>query len=160
MLTNIEKMAVSKALKESQIKEAREELQAGSYPVNMTVRIHGMIDVGKDTERVSTSSLISEDFMLLVLKKAGFMRDQAATIIKEVATECLKDWKGTKEDKEKAKDARAAMVAEFDPDGKIRNMLNEIKKSIPKTPVRGSVSFDGQVEVLEQSKMAALELVG
>jgi hypothetical protein len=95
----VEIMAISKAIASKDAKEARGHLVQGRYEVDTVVRVQGEVVVGKDGEKVATSSLVSEDFLLLTLRAAGVTREAAMKAIKAVAGEYLSDWTGSKEDK-------------------------------------------------------------
>lgn len=142
-------MAISKAVKEKDAKAARKALAPGEYPVHAVVEIEGTLIVAPDTEATPTSSLLSEDFMVMVLKMAGCTRERAAHLIRDVAQAYLAGWTGSETDKAAADAARKAMVAEYDPNGEIGEIFDEVKRSLPKVPRAGSVSFKGQVAEVE-----------
>jgi hypothetical protein len=160
MLNPAEIMAMAKAIKETETKGARQELTAGSYPVDVTVRISGQVSVGEDTTRAATSNLLSQEFLLLVLHKAGFMREQAMDLVQSTAQSYLKEWTGTDEDRKRAKRMREDLLKEFDPEGKMKAFLAETKVNLPRVPVQGSVRFAGTVEVVEEATSEALRMVG
>lgn len=143
MMTAIEMLALSKALKKKDAEWARGAVVAGTFPVDVTVHLAGDVSVGKDTDKASTSSLVSEDFLIVALHVAGCTRDRAAAIIEQVAAA----WVNVA-DKDAAKKAREALVEKFDADGNLRAMFEEMKERMPRTDVRGSVSFQGAVEVV------------
>jgi hypothetical protein len=154
MMTAIEILALDKALKKKDAEWARKAVVSGTFPVDVTVRLCGDVSVGEDTKKKSTNSFLSEDFLIMVLHMAGCTRDRAAEIIETVATACLVT-AANSEDKDEAKRVREAMVEKFDSDGFIRETIAGIKERIPMTPVKGSVSFKGAVEVVTSA--AAVE---
>jgi len=147
-MNNVETMAVSKAVASKDVKAARKELEAGEHDVDVTVRVRGTVKVGEDGMKRSTSSLLNQEFLMLVLKYSGMTRNAAAEAVAMVARNYLVNWQGTKNDKVAAKEARQELVAEFDPEGRIAEIFEGIKASIPMTPVKGSVKFVGDVEVV------------
>lgn len=149
MLTSAETVAVAKAVETKAVKAARKELVAGeTYDVDVMVRVQGEVTVGEDYTRASTSSLISEEFMILVLQRCGVTRDGAAKVIEELATEYLKGWKGGAAAKKAAKAARKAAVKEADPEGKISAIFESVKSSVPRTTCAGKVEFEGECAVV------------
>lgn len=144
-------MAVSKSIAAKVAKSARDELGPGAYPVDTVVRITGTLSVLEDTEKTSTSTLLNEDFLSLVLHHAGITRERAAEVISEIAGEYMEEWTGSKEDKKAAKKARQERVKAFDPEGKISKIFADVKARVPRTPVRGSVKFAGACEAVESS---------
>jgi hypothetical protein len=154
-------MAISKAIASKDAKEARGHLVQGRYEVDTVVRVQGEVVVGKDGEKVATSSLVSEDFLLLTLRAAGVTREAAMAAIKAVASEYLSDWTGSKEDKKEAKRARKKALNKYDPSGGMKDIFGKIKSSLPKIPVRGSVKFEGSVEQISVgAEVVELEQVG
>lgn len=129
------------------------QLGVGYHDVSGVVRINGQVVVSADTEKKATNSLMSVDFLLLTLKAAGVTREAAMQAISSVAKEYLVDWKGTKEDKEKAKEARKEKLAEFDPDGKGQQVFDKFVEGLPKIPVKGAVKFEGHIEQIQVSEL-------
>lgn len=144
-------MAISRAISgtSKDAKAARETLTVGEHEVNVVVHLQGKLKVEEDQEIASTASLLSEDFLALVLHHAGITREHALKVIEDVAGNYLADWTGSKEDKKAAKAARAAKVAEFDPEGRMSAVFDAFKARLPKTPRKGAVSFVGKVEEME-----------
>jgi hypothetical protein len=145
-------LAVNKAIGKKDGEWARDAVVPGTYPVDVTVRVSGDVRVGEDTDKASTSSLVSEDFLIVALHMAGCTRDRAAAVIEQVAAA----WVGMA-DRDAAKRAREEMVERFDADGNLRALFAEMKARMPRTQVRGSVAFKGAVEVV--SDAAARERV-
>lgn len=147
-------MAISKAVSpQSKVaKNARAALEPGRHGVNELVRLTGELVVHEDGDRASTASLMSPDFLMLVLHRCGVTRESAMSVISEVATEYLKDWTGSKEDKKAAKAARKAALEEYDPSGKGQAVFDEWKARIPRTPTKGAVKFEGTIEVVKVTK--------
>ncbi len=148
-MTAMEMLAVSKALKKKDAEWARGAVVAGTYPVDVTVHLSGDVSVGEDTDKASTSSLVSEDFLIVALHMAGCTRDRAAAVIEQVAAA----WINVK-DKDAAKAAREELVERFDADGNLRAMFAEMKARLPRTDVKGAVSFKGAVEVVGAAEQA------
>lgn len=132
MLTAIEMLAVTKAFGKKDQDWARGAVVPGEYPVDVTLHVSGTITVGEDGDRAGTSKLLSEEFVMLALHMAGCTRERAVAIIRELA--------GQADKKE-----RKAMLAAFDAEGTVAALFAELKAAVPRTPVRGEVSFAGAV---------------
>jgi hypothetical protein len=157
-MNNIETLAMSKAVTKKVLDESRRNVIAGKYHVDMTVRVRGDLSVGEDTETTPTASLLSVDFLLLAFHAAGVTRGAAMKAIGNVADGYLANWVGSKEDKEKAKEARQEALDSYDPDGKMKELFSRFKDDLPKVPKKGSVKFKGEVEEIFQE--ALIKAVG
>jgi len=142
-MSAVEMLATSKAVAEKNVKAARSAMDPGTYPVDVTVRLSGAVTVGEDTDKASTSSLVSEAFLILALKMSGCTRERSIQIIEGLASEFVGS-----ADRDAAKAARDAAVAEFDADGAMRALFTGLKARMPRTPVSGAVKFVGEVEVI------------
>lgn len=158
-MNNVETLAMSKAAVTKKVVDARKNVTAGKYHVDMTVRVRGDLSVGEDTETTPTASLLSVDFLLLAFHAAGITRKAAMKAIGNVADGYLVNWTGSKEDKEKAKEARQEALDSYDPDGKMKELFSRFKDDLPKVPKKGSVKFKGEVEEIFAEK-ALIKAVG
>ncbi len=138
-------IAISKAINSKDAKEARADLEPGTYNVDTTVRIVGEMTVAEDGSQNAKSNLLTEEFMVLVLNHAGITRDHAVKVISSLAKESMVGWDGTKEVKKAAKKARVAKVAEYDPEGKIAGVFKGIIADLPRVDKKGAVKFTGSV---------------
>jgi hypothetical protein len=158
-MNNIETLAMNKAVTKKVVDASRKNVTAGKYHVDMTVRVRGDLSVGEDTETTPTASLLSVDFLLLAFHAAGITRKAAMKAIGNVADGYLVNWTGSKEDKEKAKEARQEALDAYDPDGKMKELFSSFKDDLPKVPKKGSVKFKGEVEEIFAEK-ALIKAVG
>jgi len=150
-MENATTIAVTKGVKAKIAKEARGNMNPGSYDVDTTVRIKGTLKVGEDRDIAATASILNKEFLVLVLHNAGITRKAAARVIEEVAGDYLTNWTGSDEDKDAAKAARKAKVAEFDPEGKIAAIFDGFKDTLPRIPSKGKVTWKGNVEEITNS---------
>jgi hypothetical protein len=157
-MKNFETLALSKAVKDKAAKTARKELKPGEYTVDMNVHLTGVLKINEDTSKVPTSTLLNQEFFALVLHHAGVTREAAVKVINEVASDYLADWTDKERDGKAAKAARKEKVEEFDPEGKIKAVFDGVKAKIPKTPVAGSASFAGEVEMVAGSEVEVPEV--
>lgn len=142
-------------------KEGRDSLHAGEHEIDSYVHVKGTLIVEDDKEITPTASLLNVDSLLLILKSAGVTRESAMKAISQVAGEYLVNWTGSDEDKAAADEARKAKLAEYDPDGKGREVFDEFKKSLPKIPSRGRVICKKiQVQEVAVPSGVVLENVG
>jgi hypothetical protein len=142
MLTAIEMLAISKAVNGKDVGWARDAVVPGEYPIDVTVHVSGTVAVGADGDRAGTSKILSEEFVILALHMAGCTRERAVAIIRELA--------GSADKK-----ARQAMLAAFDADGRVAGLFAELKAAVPRTRVRGEVSFAGVAEVVADAAAGA-----
>lgn len=156
-MLNQEILAGSKAFSKS-AKKARGGLEPGVYDVDTVVRVKGQVKIGDDYEKTSTSSILNQEFLMLVLHHAGVTRHAAVSVMKKIADEYLQDWKGSKEDKKAAKAARKEMVEKFDPDGKIEGVLDAFKQAVPKISCKGAVKWEGEVEAINSIPVTEIEI--
>jgi len=139
-------------------KEARKALEPGEYDIDTTVHITGTLKVGEDHTIAPTASLLNQEFLALVLHHAGITRDAAANVIKKVADDYLVNWTGSDEDKASAKEERKALVAAFDPEGKIEGIFAEFKDTLPQIPSKGKVTWKGNAEEVAADAPAEIEI--
>jgi len=134
------------------IKIAKDEkVKEGRHHVNTVVRITGDVVVGKGYDRDSTLSLLTKEFFAMILHASGITREAALDKVSKVAEIYLKEWTGTDEEKADAKKIREEAMALYDFDGKCSVMLADVVKKLPKTPVAGSVKFEGEIEEIALS---------
>jgi hypothetical protein len=138
-MDNASIIALSKAIKDKDAKEARASLTPGEHLVDVTVRISGALEIAPDTEKASTSSLLSEEFLIIALKMSGCTRERACEIIADLAKQ------GVNGDAKANKANRQALVEEYDPEGRISAIFADVKNSLPKTKVAGAAKFKGEV---------------
>jgi hypothetical protein len=140
-MNTVTKIALSKGIKLAKEDKAIE----GRHHVSALVRIEGDIVVGKDSDRASTASLLTTEFFAMILHASGITREAAMAKVSEVAEVYLKGWTGTDEEKAAAKKLREEALAMYDFNGKCKDMLAEAVKKLPRTPVSGSVKFEGEI---------------
>ena len=154
-------IAISKLVSSTskEYKNARQSLEPGEYEIDTTLQIQGSIKVGEDYESTPTCSLLNQEFLMLVLHHAGITRSSALKILEQTATLYLKDYNGSAADKKAAKEARKQMIASFDPEGKVSEIFESFKESLPKIKSNGKVTIDCRVEELGQSDVTQLESI-
>lgn len=147
-------VAIAKALPPQGkiVKAARDAIKPGRHSLNELIRLNGELVVSEDTKSEPTASLMSVDFLLLVLHRSGVTRDSAMKAITEVAGDYLVNWTGSKEDKKKAKDARKELLEQYDPEGKGKKIFGELTSGLPKIPKKGAVKFEGTIDVVKVSQ--------
>jgi len=81
MLSNLQKVALSKAISSKDLKEARASLNPGVYPVAMSIDIAGNVEIKADGTKAATSAIPWSLVALHLLKKSGATQ---AAMIKQV----------------------------------------------------------------------------
>ena len=151
-MDNASIIALSKAVKDKDAKDARSALTPGEHLVDVTVHIVGSLEIAPDTEKTSTSSLLSEEFLIIALKMSGCTRERACEIISDLAKQSVNG------DAKVNKTNRQALVEEYDPQGRIYAIFADVKNSLPKTKVSGAAKFKGEViEIAADSAADALK---
>lgn len=131
-MNNATTIAITKAVSSKNAKTAREGLTPGAHAVDVTVRVQGMLTVGADTSKTPTCSIPLKETLALFVKKSGMMREHAMRIMEESMTEAI------------AASGKGAGAVEGVED--IANAMKRVTaftESLPKTPVKGRVTFKG-----------------
>ena len=134
-----------------------EKLAVGRHAVDAVVRVRGDLVVHEDQMIKATASLMSVEFLLLTLQRAGVTRESAMRTISEVAGDYLVNWTGSKEDKRDAKAERMKALAEYDPEGKGSDVFAKFAESLPRVPRAGKVVFEGSVEEVQGAIVESIE---
>lgn len=71
MLTNVETLALTKAVKDKAKKDAREGVEPGKYSIDMLVRVFGSMTVGEDYQQNKTASMPQIKMLLAALMLNG-----------------------------------------------------------------------------------------
>lgn len=80
-----EVLALGKAVKDGVKDAVRNEVEPGAYPIDMVVRIEGILAVAEDTEARVTSSFLSLETLALLCQRLGATREQTLTLLREIA---------------------------------------------------------------------------
>ena len=89
MLTAIETTALNNAVISRVAKTMRGQVGPGEYPIDMTVRIVGTMNVQIDTTKAPTVCIPPLETMALLLHRMGFQREKALELMREVFTEAI-----------------------------------------------------------------------
>jgi len=100
-MTNVEKIALAKALKDKEVKEARGEVEAGEYAVDFVAHIFGAFKVGEDYTQNKTAAMPQIKMLLAAIMLNGisvkaFMRrylDGEFEVTPEQEKEIKEVWK-------------------------------------------------------------------
>lgn len=112
-------------------KDGRGNLEVGSHVVDTTITLHvkGTVNVSEDTEKVPTCSIPVKEVLALFIARAGFTREHSVALLKECLTAALN----------KGVEGQGAIEAAADIDSEFKATVAELTKSLPKTPVKGTV---------------------
>jgi hypothetical protein len=118
--------------------DLRDSLEPGTYEVDeeVTLTAKGWVTVGEDTTKASTSSIPLLPALALVVKRLGAQRERALTLLREVVTEAM----------EMDESARAHLLEETGVGDAMELVKREVVAKLPRTPVRGSVKFVGEIK--------------
>lgn len=81
--------ALATAVSDKVCKAERPNLMPGEYEIDTTINIKGTMTVGEDYDVAPTVSIPLIETVALLLKRMGFQRDGAITIIREVFSEAI-----------------------------------------------------------------------
>jgi hypothetical protein len=143
-LKPIEELALAKLVPLKATKAARAGVESGKYTVDFNVRIHGSINVAKDTDKTPTCSLSPLMLAALAIKGRGatdaaFKAKLAELMRSAVAIANVEAAKatGTMTDEQKALDVEMSTLAAY-----IKTAMKDVKDELAKLPKTG---VDGKV---------------
>jgi hypothetical protein len=128
-LNDLTTLALSRAISAKEASAAREQITPGSYDVDLTVRVKGVIEVSEDTDRPPTTSIPVKEVLALFLARSGCTREHSIALLRECLTEALKD----------GVTGKGAIEASADIDREFKAAVAEITSSLPRNPVKGAV---------------------
>ena len=154
MLNNAEKVALSKIMKDNEVKTARKELKAGDVKdIDVTVRVKGTLSIGADFSKEMPQSVFSKAFLACCLNK---LNDATALFMINTMSELLM---------EKITDPEAAEKKlnydKMDLKPQLRKAFDALMAET-ETNVSGSASFKGvciPVEVNTKETVKAGDLI-
>ena len=88
-LTDLETLAIAKAVKDAAYKDARGNIRPGKYAVDVSVKVTGSVNVGDDYTSTPTASIPIIRSLALVLKYAGVTRDAALNMLEKAMREAV-----------------------------------------------------------------------
>jgi hypothetical protein len=134
MANDLTMTVLSKVVPARKASVHRDGVTAGSFPVDFTVHVSGMVNVKEDTEKVPTVSIPVKEVLGLFISRSGALRDANIALMKE----CISDALAAKGGKGGAK---GSLEAEFD--AAFGQVVAGFLSTLPKTKVRGEVDMDG-----------------
>jgi hypothetical protein len=114
------------------------ELTRGTYPVNMlvTLAVRGELVKGADGDKVASSHLLSANAVALLLSRLGLSRDEARSALAAALAE-----------------AATGVIADYMPD--VEHSLEEARRKLPRTLVRGALRAQLSVQEVRNGKAAS-----
>jgi len=131
-LNDLTTLALSRAVNAKADKTAREGVVAGTYHIDVTVRVRGTLAVAEDTDKTPTVSIPMKEVLALFVARSGCTREASVKLLRECMTEALLH--GVKG--EGAVEAAADIAKEH------KAVVNEMLESLPRTFVAGAVKAD------------------
>ena len=125
-------LALSRAVNKRADDLAREGVVAGTYDIDMTVRLVGTVEVLEDTDKKPTVSIPMKEVLALFVARSGCTREASVKLLRECMTEALLH--GVKG--EGAVEAAADIAKEH------KKVVEEMLESLPRTFVAGAVKAD------------------
>lgn len=126
-------MAFLRAFK-AQEEAARAALAPGEYPVSTVVRLDGVLLVKPDPKpRTPTVSVPWTAVVAVLLHRMGCTREGAISVLTEILPTVV------------GQDGFKTVLSEADVKSVGTAALEALKASLPPTPVKGAVTFDGEV---------------
>ena len=130
--------ALDALLKDIDVSDAKGQIEPGSYDVDFTIRVIGGFKKLCDTTKKPSSSIPWITTLALFVHRSGMQRDKAMDILKHAMIDALNFDKDAEKEILKVSgvsDARDLLV-------------DEVLSKLPRTPVKGAVIGDVEVEVL------------
>lgn len=88
-MRDIEKLAISKAIKDRAEKEARANLAPGIHNVDTLVRVSGSLTINPDETYIPTAEIPVKAALALFIRYCGITRDAAENALVRAMTEAL-----------------------------------------------------------------------
>jgi len=130
-LSPVQLLALSKALKENQVKAARNAVLPGQHIVpTFQVTIGGNLKVGADEEYTPTTSVSLIGATCLAIRRMGIQREKFLQVLKEVCQEAL-----SQDDR-----TRDALMAEMNVQEFEAAFREEFTSQLPKKTRKGRVT--------------------
>lgn len=133
-------LAFLAAFLDKEAKETRDALAPQDYVIDdiVTLRLDGVLRVGKDHDRAPTCKIPLLASLALMVKRMGIQKEAALEVLREVMTEAL-----TME-----KDATAELLAETGVADAEKLIRDAVISKLPKDTVAGKVTTKGMVGVV------------
>ena len=131
-LNDLTTLALSRAISNKADAAARSGVVAGTYDVDVTVRVRGTLEVLEDTDKTPTVSLPMKEVLALFIARSGCTREHSLNLLRECMADALRD--GVK--------GEGAVAAAADIAAEHKKAVAEMLKSLPRTFVAGAVKAD------------------
>ena len=128
-LTSADTIAVAKAIGDKATKAARADLAVGVHHVDVTVRVHGALTVGADTDKAGTARMLTKATVALLLRRMGATGDAALAALRDVIAESVA----------LDESAEAALLAQTGVGDALARVEAELVSALPRIAVSGAV---------------------
>lgn len=131
-LSDLTTLAISRAVNAKADKTARDGVLAGTYHIDVTVRVRGTLAVAEDTDKTPTVSIPMKEVLALFIARSGCTREHSLNLLRECMTEVLQH----------GATGQGAVAAAADIAAEHKRAVAEMLESLPRTFVAGAVKAD------------------
>lgn len=137
-------LALSRAVNKRADDLAREGVMAGTYDIDMTVRLVGTIEVLEDTDKKPTVSIPMKEVLALFVARSGCTREASVKLLRECMTDALRH----------GVTGAGAVEAAADIAKEHKAVVNDMLATLPRTFVAGAVKADIEAHLVSGSCLA------
>jgi hypothetical protein len=130
-------LALGKLLSRQAIKAARDEVESGTHPVDVTLRVTGDLEIAEDGKRKPTVKVLTKATVALLLRRMGCTREDALALLESVFSDALN----------LDEDAREKLLAETGVDDALKSFDKKVLSNLPKLTCKGRVKANLEAEV-------------
>ena len=139
-------LALSRAVNKKADDLAREGVVAGTYDVDMTVRLVGTVEVLEDTDKKPTVSIPMKEVLALFVARSGCTREASVKLLRECMTDALRH----------GVTGAGAVEAAADIAQEHKKVANDMLATLPRTFVAGAVKADIEARLVSGSCLASV----
>lgn len=130
-------LALGKLLSRKTIEAARKEINSGTHPIDVTVRVTGDLSIVEDGDRKPTVKVLTKATVALLLRRMGVTRVQAMDLLQNVFADAMA----------LDEDARQALLEQTG----VKDALDVFDKNVlcalPKISFKGRVTTNLEAEI-------------
>jgi hypothetical protein len=139
-------LALSRAVNKKADDLAREGVVAGTYDIDMTVRLVGSVVVAEDTDKKPTVSIPLKEVLALFVARSGCTREASVKLLRECMTDALLH----------GVTGEGAVAAAADIAKEYKAVVEDMLAGLPRTFVAGAVKADIEARLVSGSCLATV----